>query len=82
MPDKKNRTPTQDIIITDKALESFKTFATIADIRTLSRGLRVIFNAGLADGIAEEEWFKDFLNELKILNDFIDEVEDEYGPPI
>jgi hypothetical protein len=76
----KNRTPTQDIIVTDKGLEAFKTFATIVDIRALSRGLRVIFISALGDDLSAELWFEDFLQEFGVLHDFFDVVEDEYGP--
>lgn len=76
-----NRTSTGDIIITDKGLEAFKVFAECAKIKPLYRGLQTIFIAALEDNLLLGElWWGDFLQQYSILKEFLEQVEDVYGP--
>lgn len=76
----KNRTATDDIIVTDNGLKSFKSFATLSNTLLLHRGLHMMFIMALKKDLCSEVWFEEFLEEYKILVEFIEEVAEEYGP--
>jgi hypothetical protein len=75
----KNRTETNDVIATDNALDSFKAFVTLMDVRAMSNGIRNLLLSYLFNEIDGEEWFENFLPELRVLFDFLDELEAEYS---
>ena len=76
----KNRDKSGDAILTETAKEAFGTFLTLVDLRSLSNGIR---NLQLRYACTNEDWdgwFIVLMPQLVFLFDFLDELEDEYGP--
>ena len=74
----KNRDKAGDTILTKVAKIALLNFVSLVNMRKLECGLRNLQMHYLQTNEGEELWHDELLPELQLLNNFCDEMEDEY----